>query len=103
MAGAATISPGQADSLATLRYIGSSISSGNNRRTSHRRKTMKVSPKRVRYGISLLLTLAGVIIWLTLPNIQPGQASVNHSAPGMAQKPMGAGLDGERRAALDKL
>src|SRR5689334_13290345 len=76
---------------------------GNNRRTKHRRLTMKASFRRMRYGISLLLALVGVSIWLTLPNLRSGEASVSHTARGAAQSPAGAGLDGERRAALDKL
>ncbi|MEN3333051.1 MAG: hypothetical protein V7641_2416, partial [Blastocatellia bacterium] len=64
---------------------------------------MKASFRRMRYGISLLLALIGVSIWLTLPNLQSGQASVSHTARGTAQNPAGTGLDGERRAALDKL
>src|SRR5437870_1045525 len=76
---------------------------GNNRRTMHRRLNMKASSKRMRYGISFLLALAGVSIWLTLPNLRSGEASVSRTARGAAQQSASAGLDGERRAALDKL
>jgi hypothetical protein len=64
---------------------------------------MKASSKRMRYGISFLLALAGVSIWLTLPNLRSGEASVSRTAGGAAQNPVSAGLDAERRAALDKL
>ncbi|HJQ24580.1 MAG TPA: C25 family cysteine peptidase, partial [Blastocatellia bacterium] len=62
---------------------------------------MKASSKHVRYGISFLLMLAGVSLWLALPNLQSGHASGN-SAPPVAARQTTA-LDGERRAALDKL
>src|SRR5256714_900435 len=62
---------------------------------------MKASSKHVRYSVSLLLMLAGVSIWLALPNLQSGHASGSRSPIGATRQT--ATLDGERRAALDKL
>ncbi|HKQ04255.1 MAG TPA: C25 family cysteine peptidase, partial [Blastocatellia bacterium] len=63
---------------------------------------MKASSKRVRYGISLLLMLAGASIWLALPNLQSGQASGGRLPIGAAQN-RAAALDSERQAGLDRL
>jgi len=64
---------------------------------------MKASFKRTRYSVTLFLTLVGLGVWLALPNLQQGQASVSRPAAGAAQKPAATGLDSERQAALVKL
>jgi len=64
---------------------------------------MKASSRRMRYGISFLLALAVVSIWLTLPNLRSGEASVSRTARGAAQQSTSAVLDAERQAALEKL
>ena len=38
---------------------------------------MKASSKRIRYGISFLVTLAGMCLWLAMPNLQAGRASAS--------------------------
>ncbi|MFL6212739.1 MAG: C25 family cysteine peptidase [Blastocatellia bacterium] len=64
---------------------------------------MKASFKRMRYGITLFLTLAGMIGWLALPSLQQGQANVSPAASGVAPKPLADSLDAQRQAALNKL
>ena len=64
---------------------------------------MKASSRRIRYGISFLVTLAGMCLWLAMPNLQAGRASASEPVKSAAQKPVTAGLDPERRAALEKL
>jgi hypothetical protein len=63
---------------------------------------MKASYKRVRYGVTFFLTLAGLIVWLALPSLQQGQANANSAATRATPKPLAA-LDTERQAALNKL
>src|ERR1051325_448897 len=68
----------------------------------HGRRPMRASFKRVRYGITFFLTVAGVVGWLALPSLQQGRANVSSAAGGATPKPAAA-LDPQRQAALNKL
>jgi hypothetical protein len=67
---------------------------------------MTALTKRARYAVSMLMVLAGLIIWLALPGIPPGRAytspSMNKSSK-PSQKPSDSGLGAARQSALEKL